>query len=181
MEELYEMVVRFFATYGWQLGAIALSGILLLGVLKAFGVFNKIASTKRKYVYTAVSVALSLAGCAAYLGIVGSFDWKAFLVMVPLVYSTNQVAYNLYENTGVRAAFRAIFGKIVDRLKSTKDKRIEDSADKAAQSEAKNNQSVQEVQVKVERIKAEKVQPVAAQPEPVQSVAQTKHVSKKDI
>ena len=78
MEELYEMVVRFFTTYGWQLGLIALSGILLLGVLKSLGLFNKIASTKRKYVYVAVSVGLSITGCAIYLVIIGSFNWKAF-------------------------------------------------------------------------------------------------------
>lgn len=180
MEDLYEMVIRFFTTYGWQLGIIALSGIVLLGVLKAFGVFNKIASTKRKYVYTAVSVALSLVGGAAYLGIVGNFDWKAFLVMVPLVYSVNQIAYNVYENTGVRAAFRAIFGKIVDRLKSSKDKRIEDSAAKA---EANNTETATatpstEQVAEVRTVKAKKaVQATAVNVEPV---AKTK-VSKKDI
>lgn len=161
MEELYEMVVKFFTTYGWQLGVVALSGIALLGILKAFGVFSTIATSKRKYVYTAVSVALSLAGCAAYLGIVGNFDWKAFLVMVPLVYSVNQVAYNVYENTGVRAAFRALFGKIVDRLKSSKDKRIEDSQAKAELADAKTEpekEATQPTEVKTETktVKAKK-------------------------
>lgn len=162
MEELYEMVVKFFTTYGWQLGVIALSGIVLLGILKAFGVFHKIASTKRKYVYTAVSVALSLAGCAAYLGIVGRFDWRAFLVMVPLVYSVNQVAYNIYENTGVRAGFRALFGKIVDKLKASKDQRIEDSQAKAELSDIKTEPEKVETQptetkVEAKTTKAKKV------------------------
>ena len=143
MEELYEMVVRFFTTYGWQLGLIALSGILLLGVMKSLGLFNKIESTKRKYVYVAVSVGLSITGCAIYLVIIGNFNWKAFLVMIPLVYSVNQIAYNVYENTGIRAAVRALFGKLIDRLKDSKDKRIVDSAEKAKQEAAKlNAQSV---------------------------------------
>lgn len=111
MEDLYEMVIRFFTTYGWQLGIIALSGIVLLGV---------------------------------------------------------------------RAAFRAIFGKIVDRLKSSKDKRIEDSAAKA---EANNTETATatpstEQVAEVRTVKAKKaVQATAVNVEPV---AKTK-VSKKDI
>lgn len=176
MEELYQMVVKFFVTYGWQLGCIALSGIVLLGLLKLFGVFNKIAPTKRKYVYVAVSVVFSVAGCAAYLLIIGNFDWKAFLVMVPLVYAANQTAYGVYENTGVRAALRAIFRKIINRLKKVEDNRMEESAKKALE-------QAQEQAEKVKEMKAEEVKEAKVEIRTVTKAEKEaqKKVSKKDI
>ena len=45
----FNVVLDFFKTYGWQLGLLSLSGIVVLGCLKWFGCFKKVNDKYKKY------------------------------------------------------------------------------------------------------------------------------------
>ena len=42
-------ILDFFKSYGWQLGLLSLSGIVILGFLKRLGVFKKLNEKYKKY------------------------------------------------------------------------------------------------------------------------------------
>lgn len=109
--EAMQMIIQFFAQYGWKLALIACSGILILGVLKFFHVFDKIEKSKRKYVYAAVSTGLSLIASLIYLLCTGSLEWATFGVYAASLYAFNQVIYSMYETFGIRALVRK-FGRL---------------------------------------------------------------------
>lgn len=103
-----EMILQFVATYGWQLGLIACSGIIVVGVLKFFKVFNKIDKNKRKYVFAGISAGISIIASAIYLVIISAFNWAGFGVIAGAIYTVNQALYTVYENTGLRALVRKL-------------------------------------------------------------------------
>ena len=59
----FNVVLDFFKTYGWQLGLLSLSGIVVLGCLKWFGCFKKVNSKYKKYLYFGLSVVFSIIAC----------------------------------------------------------------------------------------------------------------------
>ena len=97
-----EMIIQFFKMYGWQLTVLATSGILLLGILKAFGTFKKVPQKGRKYLYYAISCVLSILACTSYILIKDSFEWRAYLILIAGIIGYTSAIYTLYENTGVR-------------------------------------------------------------------------------
>lgn len=97
-----EMIIQFIATYGWQLGLIACSGIFVLGVLKFFKVFDKIEKSKRKHVYAGISSGISILASGIYLAVSGAFTWIGFGVIAGAIYTINQAMYATYENSGLR-------------------------------------------------------------------------------
>lgn len=112
-------IIDFFQQYGWQLTLIALSGIVVLGLLKSFKVFEKIDSKYRKYVYISISVVLSILGCTAYLLITHTFTWTGFGVISTAVFSLNQVVYSVYENSGIRVGWKALLALIWKLFRGT--------------------------------------------------------------
>ena len=120
-----EMIINFAIAYGWELLLTAFSGIFLLGVLKFFKVFDKIPKEKRKYAYGAISSCLSIMASAIYLIIVGGFEIASFVVIAGAIYGLNQTMYSIYENSGLREAFRCagrafihlIAGKEIEKAK----------------------------------------------------------------
>lgn len=104
--EAMEMIVQFFAQYGWKLALIACSGIFILGILKFFHVFDKIEKTKRKYVYAAVSTVLSLIASLIYLLCTNTLEWATFGVYSASLYAFNQIIYSMYETFGIRSVVR---------------------------------------------------------------------------
>jgi hypothetical protein len=103
-----QMILQFIATYGWKLALIACSGILVLGVLKFFKIFDKIEKEKRKYLYGGISAGISIIASAIYLVAVGLFSWTGFGVISGAIYGINQSIYAMYENLGVRAVLRKL-------------------------------------------------------------------------
>ena len=124
MEELCMAIIKFFSAYGWQMTALAVSGIFLLGVLKSFKAFDwiKIYSTVdgaktldetktkqlKKVVYTVISAGLSVSACCVYLAIINT-ELTATLILTisGTVWGLNTIAYMLYENLGVRSVWKA--------------------------------------------------------------------------
>ena len=98
----FNVVLDFFKTYGWQLGLLSLSGIVVLGCLKWFGCFKKINSKYKKYLYFGLSVALSIIACTIYILANHSFNWISYLLLCIAVIGVTLVAYGIYENTGLR-------------------------------------------------------------------------------
>lgn len=117
------MIIEFFEAYGWKLTLIALSGIIILGILKMLHVFDKIPKNYRKYIYAGISSALSIVAAAIYLRLTNGFLWGTFGVCAAAIYALNQVAYALYENTGLRAAFRKIGNMVIALFKRDKTKK----------------------------------------------------------
>ena len=126
MEELSNMIIKFFTDYGWQLGICVLGGIFVLGLLKMFGVFDWIKNAQvKKFIYIALSVIFSVGACAIYLYITNSFDWMALGTISIPVFALNQTVYQLYENLGIRTLWKKLlnaiangFGKMFVGIKS---------------------------------------------------------------
>lgn len=106
----YTVVVDFFKEYGWQLGLLALSGIVVLGFLKKIGVFKKLNDKYKKYVYFALSSVFSIIACTIYVLINKSFVLEPYLLMCLMVFVVTVVAYHIYEHIGLRW----VWNKIVD-------------------------------------------------------------------
>ena len=113
MEELGNMIIKFFVDYGWQVSVCAVSGIFVLGVLKLIGVFDKISNTNvKKFLYVACAFIFSAGACAAYLYIIKSFTWITFATITAPVFAINQTAYALYESMGVRQLWHKFLNTI---------------------------------------------------------------------
>jgi uncharacterized membrane-anchored protein len=108
-----DMIYQFAQTYGITLLLIALSGILFLGILKFFKVFDKIEKSKRKYIYAVISALFSIIAIVIYLLIIKSFTWEKMAILGPAIYALNQCAYTLYETIGIRALLRQIGQAII--------------------------------------------------------------------
>lgn len=130
-----EMIIQFITTYGWKLALIACSGIVVLGILKFFKIFDKIEKSKRKHIYGSISSAISIISSGIYLTIVGGFTWAGFGVIAGAIYAINQALYATYENSGLRNLVKKI-GKLFirfiakDEIESAKADIIDDLAEK---------------------------------------------------
>ncbi len=97
-----KMLFEFMKLYGITLTLIALSGILFLGILKFFKVFDKVPKAKRKYIYGGISAGFSIIASVCYLAYNGSLTATMVLALCPVIYMLNQSAYAVYENFGIR-------------------------------------------------------------------------------
>lgn len=117
MEELTTMIISFFSKFGWQLGVCALSGIFILGCIKCTKVFDKIENAQvKKALYLVSSVLLSLVACAIYLKITNGFTWQALGLVGASIFGLNQVAYQVYETSGVRALWKKLLNFMGDNF-----------------------------------------------------------------
>ena len=113
MEELSNMIIKFFTDYGWQMGVCVIGGIFVLGLFKAIGIFDGIKNAQiKKALYISLSVILSAGACALYLYITHSFDWVAFGTITVPVFALNQTVYQLYEDLGIRAVWKKLLNWI---------------------------------------------------------------------
>lgn len=110
-----QMVFEFFKQYGWQLTLIALSGIIILGILKFFNVFKKVPEDKRKYVYAGISSGFSIIAGVVYLAVTHALNWAAFGVAAVAIYTLNQTLYSVYETYGLRTLLQK-FGNFFIKL-----------------------------------------------------------------
>lgn len=120
-----QQFTTFVASYGWQLALIALSGIIILGVLKYANIFSKIDKENRKPIYLAISVGFSVIASAIYLAVIKQFDITYFCAVAAAIFALNQTMYSIYENTKLRDLLHKIFGAINIRIKTKKIKDTE--------------------------------------------------------
>ena len=106
-------IIDFFKMYGWQLGLLALSGMVLLGFLKKVGVFNKLKKEYRKYVFFGLSAVLSIIACTVYLLLINGFEWVSYLVLCGMVFVVTYFAYGIYEHTGARWLWNKLIDLVV--------------------------------------------------------------------
>ena len=92
----------FLINYGWQLGLIALGGIILLGILKYANAFSKVEKEKRKPIYFAISIGFSLVATIIYLLCIEQFDLSYVVTITIAIYGLNQTMYAIYETTKLR-------------------------------------------------------------------------------
>lgn len=111
------LIIDFFKMYGWQLGLLAFSGIVLLGFLKKVGVFNKLKKEYRKYVFFGISAVLSIIACTAYLLIINKFEWVSYLVLCAMVFAVTYFGYGIYEHTEARWLWNKFIDLIVAGVK----------------------------------------------------------------
>lgn len=123
MDEL----LTFCATYGWQLALIALAGVIILGILKYADAFKKIDKDKRKPIYLAISVGLSLIGTAVYLICLKQFNFTYFLAIAAAVYALNQTIYAVYETTTLKDLVNGLIEKFMEWVKSRKTETVVDN------------------------------------------------------
>lgn len=113
MEELQ----MFFISYGWQLGLIALGGIILLGILKYTNAFSKIEKEKRKIIYFAFSLGFSLIATIIYLLCIKQFEIGYLITITLAIYALNQTMYAVYEQTKLRDLVNKIIDYILSKIK----------------------------------------------------------------
>lgn len=102
------IILDFFKTYGWQLGLLSLSGIVILGFLKWFGCFKKVKDSYKKYLYFSLSVIFSIIACTIYILITKSFNWLNYALLCLAIVGLTLVVYGIYENTGLRALWKKL-------------------------------------------------------------------------
>lgn len=107
-----KFILDFFKNYGWQLGLLSLSGIVILGLLKKIGVFKKLGDKYKKYVYSGISALLSIIACTIYILATSQFEIISYLTVCGLVIVSTITAYHIYEHTGARW----LWNKFVDWL-----------------------------------------------------------------
>lgn len=105
-------ILDFFKNYGWQLGLLSLSGIVILGFLKKIGVFKKLNDKYKKYVYAGLSALFSIIACTVYILITSQFEIISYLTVCGLVIVISITAYHIYEHTGARW----LWNKFIDLL-----------------------------------------------------------------
>lgn len=135
-----QQLTTFVANYGWQLALIALSGIVILGVLKYANIFSKIEKENRKPVYLAISVGLSIIGSAIYLAAIKKFEFGYFAAVAFAILALNQTMYSIYENTNLRDLLHKIFCEIDEKIKS----KIEAKENKVIEEKDKENKVTEE-------------------------------------
>ena len=112
-----KIILDFFKNYGWQLGLLSLSGIVILGILKKIGVFKKLNDKHKKYVYSGISAILSIIACTIYILITSQFEIISYLTMCGLVIVTTITAYHIYEHTGARWVWNKFFDLLLNATK----------------------------------------------------------------
>lgn len=114
----YNMIAGFFQIYGWQLGALTLCGIIFLGLLKWFGVFNKVSPKIKKYLYFGLSCIFSIIACTIYLLCTVGIVLLNYITLCVAVIGFTLAIYGLYENTGLRALWQKVL-KLIEKLFKT--------------------------------------------------------------
>lgn len=115
-----EQLEVFILNYGWQLGLIALVGVIILGILKYANAFSKIEKEKRKPIYFAFSIGFSLIATIIYLLYIDQFDISYVITITIAIYGINQTMYALYETTKLKDLVAMILDLI--KAKYLKDK-----------------------------------------------------------
>lgn len=117
MEELTNMIFKFFVDYGWQMGVCAVGGIFVLGFFKMLGIFDGIKMIQlKKFLYIALSGILSTGACVLYLCITHTFTWLTLAAIVIPVFALNQTVYQLYEDLGIRAVWKKVLEVIASKF-----------------------------------------------------------------
>lgn len=96
-----DQLVMFFETNGIAVTLIALFGIVILGILKYFNLFDKYSEKTRHYLYLIISIGLTLAGVLILELAKEEFDPTTFFSIATMTYSLNQTFYNLFKITPV--------------------------------------------------------------------------------
>ena len=102
------MIIRFFEVYGWIMTLLATTGIVFVGCLKAIGIFYKLKTNVKKYVYFITACIISIISCTVYLCISNAFVWSDWGVTVVFIIAYTMALYALYENTGIRALLKKL-------------------------------------------------------------------------
>ena len=107
-----ELLINFLNEYGWQLGLIATISIVLLGILKYTNIFSKLSKDKKRLVYFAITVGLSIISSAIYLAIIDNFTLAYLGAIAAALYAVNQAFYSIYENISLKD----LLNKLINRL-----------------------------------------------------------------
>lgn len=114
MEEL----LQFLQNYGWQLGLIAIAGILILGFLKYTGIFKGIEETYRHYIYLGISIGISVLAAIIYLAAVGQLTFSYACIIAAAIYALNQTFYNIFDITPINELLKKLLDIAVDFIKT---------------------------------------------------------------
>jgi len=110
------MIIKFFETYGWIMTLLATTGIVFVGCLKAIGLFSKLKSGAKKYIYFLTACVVSIISCTIYLCVNNAFVWADWGVTVVFIIAYTMALYALYENTGIRALLKKLLFNPIKNL-----------------------------------------------------------------
>lgn len=126
MDNIVATLESLFCNYGVAIMCIALSGIVILGILKYCNVFKKLDEKYRHYAYLSISIALSVIGSVIYLACVHQLTFSIVCSLAVLIFGLNQAAYAIYANTPIKE----LVIKVLDAIKKLihKSDKIDDNA-----------------------------------------------------
>ncbi|MCD8371808.1 MAG: hypothetical protein LUD27_00710 [Clostridia bacterium] len=113
-----EDLLAFLQNYGWQLGLIAIAGILILGILKYAGMFKSVEEKYRHYIYLGISIGISVIAAIIYLACVGMLTFNYACVVAAAIYALNQTFYNIFDITPVNELLKKLLDAVVNFIKS---------------------------------------------------------------
>lgn len=113
MDNIVATLESLFCNYGVAIMCIALSGIVILGILKYCNVFKKLDEKYRHYAYLGISIALSIIGSVTYLACAHQLTFSIVCSLATLIFGLNQAAYAIYANTPIKE----LFIKVLDEIK----------------------------------------------------------------
>lgn len=119
---MVELIVDYVVKFGWQLALIALSGVIILSVLKECKVFGKLNKGVRHILYLVISVVLSASGSAIYLVCMKQFAVAFYFVIVGALFALNQTWYGIISSTPIGKWMHQVWTGAVNYVKSGKAK-----------------------------------------------------------
>ena len=122
-----EDLVLFFNLYGPWLTLIAITGVILLGILKYCKVFDKLAKDVRHVCYLSISVGVSIIGSVIYLACIDELDIAYVAILAGMIYALNQAFYSLFSNTSFNKLLSTLWGKIISSISKGNISSVEDA------------------------------------------------------
>lgn len=110
----------FYQTHGIGLTLIAVGGVILLGILKYGGLFEKYKEEYRHMFYVGISVILSLIAGLIYLLCKNLFAFDVFILFAANVFGLNQAFYAIFKASTLTELIKKLVDKICELFTSVK-------------------------------------------------------------
>lgn len=167
-----DMLINFFKSYGWQIGLLALSGMVILGFLKWIGRFKKLPTSDKKYVYYAINCSLSIIACTIYIIINNSFEISSWLILSGAVILLTGMVYNVWENSGLRLLWKkAVLDNISKLFKLIFNRRTKEEIKKKKALKL-GSEILSQLAIKAQQVEAQKLEDAKLAQEKAQKQAE---------
>lgn len=148
-----DKLLSYIETYGLSILVVAISIIVVIGLLKVCKVFDKIQSKNvKKFIYYALDIVLSFGGSAIYFACFHK-DFAGYAVYCVSELTVVTTLYAVYENCGLRAFVKFLLSLTINALKKNPEDQLGKWAEKVGL-----EKSLEELQNKIAEKEAKEVE-----------------------